>query len=850
MPDFAQSHINMHFNYPRLKLILVFILFILQFSFTETNAQVVKGLVTDKNGKPVAYASVYVKDGVKGTTTNPDGKYQIELLPGNYTIVCAHISFSRQERALTAEAGKEHLLDFSLVDKQVELGEVVVKAGAEDPAYEIIRKAIATRKDHLDEVADVRSEVYMKGLIRTAKFPKTVLGQKVELNKDIFDSLGRGILYFSESVTKYSKRKNGDYREEVISAKVSGNSSGFGFNSPKDLDLNFYMNNIFIEGLNSRGFISPINDNALHYYRYFYLGSFYEDGLEINKIMVFPKRLYEPLFSGGYINIIEGSWRIHSLQLSLTKTSQIELVDSMLITQEMSKLPASQVWLPRYTRIEGKFGVLGIRASADFAAVFRNYSLEVLPQGFWLGNIVKSIDTSANKKSMVYWDSLRPIPLSADEMKDYKKKDSLEVKFKDPAYLDSLDRIANKWNTLRGIFASQTFTNRKKKSQWTIPGLINSVAYNTVEQWAFSFEPVYRKWSDTGAITISPRLRYNTGLNRMYGDVTLGKRIGRDYRKRWNITLGGGKYMFQINPDNPIQPLNNTLATLLYTRNYMKVYEKTYGRIAARRVLGSTGLSLTVNASFEDRNPLENTDTSYKWRTYKDRSYTSNYPEELPPGNFEKHQALLTGVTLRFQPGVKYIQYPDRLVSMGSNAPIFSLQLTKAWRGIFGSDAEFGKWMVKVTDDFNMKLGGEVKYNLSTGGFIKNQHVQLPDWQHFMGNQTIVASPFVSSYQLAPYYANSTGDDWFAAGHIEWHLNGLLTNKIPLFRKTNIDLITGSNAFYVDEKRNYFEMFIGLENILKTFRVDYVWGWDGNQGKWVNGVVIGFGGLFSGAGPD
>ncbi|MCU0387254.1 MAG: hypothetical protein MUE71_01440 [Chitinophagaceae bacterium] len=45
-------------------------------------------------------------------------------------------------------------------------------------------------------------------------------------------------------------------------------------------------------------------------------------------------------------------------------------------------------------------------------------------------------------------------------------------------------------------------------------------------------------------------------------------------------------------------------------------------------------------------------------------------------------------------------------------------------------------------------------------------------------------------------------------------------------------------------------MFIGLENIFKFLRVDYVWGYDGNAGKWVNGVVIGFGGLFSGNGIE
>jgi hypothetical protein len=143
-----------------------------------------------------------------------------------------------------------------------------------------------------------------------------------------------------------------------------------------------------------------------------------------------------------------------------------------------------------------------------------------------------------------------------------------------------------------------------------------------------------------------------------------------------------------------------------------------------------------------------------------------------------------------------------------------------------------------------------VKYNLGAGGFIQNQQVQLPDWQHFMGNQTIVASPFVRSFQLAPYYANSTGDDLYANGHVEWHLNGLLTNKIPLLRRANLGLVTGANAFYVDANRNYSEVFLGVENILKFFRVDFVWGWDGNARKWVNGMVIGFSGLFTGEGID
>lgn len=74
----------------------------------------------------------------------------------------------------------------------------------------------------------------------------------------------------------------------------------------------------------------------------------------------------------------------------------------------------------------------------------------------------------------------------------------------------------------------------------------------------------------------------------------------------------------------------------------------------------------------------------------------------------------------------------------------------------------------------------------------------------------------------------------------------MLTNKIPFIKKLNLRLITGSNLFFESE-RSYAEIFIGLDNLLKIFRVDYFWG----VGKDVfaqNGIKIGirgFSNLFS-----
>jgi Family of unknown function (DUF5686)/CarboxypepD_reg-like domain len=818
-------------------------LFFIGSMFAALGQATVQGKITNQFGAPLPYASVYVKGNTKGTVANTEGRYALELKPGEYNIVCAYVGYQRSEKKITIKAGSNEL-DFQLNFQQTELGDVVVKANAEDPAYEIIRNTIKKRKDYLNEVKQWQTRVYMKGMIRTYAMPTSILGVKLKPNRDVIDSAGKGIVYFSESLTQYYRRLPKEYKEEVISAKVSGNSNGFGFNSPKDVEVNLYENNIQIEGLNNRGFVSPISENALHFYRYKYEGSYFEDGKEVLRVKVMPKRKYEPLFAGGFIEIMDGSWRLHGVNLGLNKESQIELVDSLLIRQQFFPVNG-KVWMPQNTEIDATFGIFGIRAGASFVAVYSDYDLQTDISHVFESRVIKSIDTAANKKSVQFWDSIRPTPLTVEERQDYLRKDTLEQKFKDPKYLDSLDAERNKFGVGKLLLRGQSFISRKNKTVFDMPAVALGIQYNTVEQWAYQIEPSFRKWGDTGAYSINARLRYGFGNKHFNASASITKQIGKQYNKRWNVMVAGGKNVFQFNPSSPIQGLNNSVATLLYTANYMKIYEKAFGEIAGSKTLNN-GMRLTLRMSYEDRMPLQNTDTTYKWKQYRDRRFTSNYPEELPAGFFNRHQALLTTVSLRWQPGVKFIQYPKRRFVVESDQPVFNLTLTKGWKNIFGSDVDFGKWLLSVEDDLNMKLGGTVKYFAEVGGFINNSNVQLPDWRHFNGNQTIVASPFVRSFQLAPYYANSTRDQFFATAHVEWHLNGLLTNKIPLFRRLNWNLVTGSNAFLVDASRNYMEIFVGLENIFKTLRVDVVAGYDGFNKKPTTGIVLGFNGLFTG----
>jgi hypothetical protein len=145
----------------------------------------------------------------------------------------------------------------------------------------------------------------------------------------------------------------------------------------------------------------------------------------------------------------------------------------------------------------------------------------------------------------------------------------------------------------------------------------------------------------------------------------------------------------------------------------------------------------------------------------------------------------------------------------------------------------------------NFKLAGQLSYRLDIGGFFNNSIVFVQDYRHFNGNQIIFAGKYLNSFQVAPYYANSTTASFYATGHLEHHFNGLLTNKIPLFKQLNWNLVAGANAFYVNADNNYVEVFAGLENILKIFRVDVVASYlNGNTGQVA--FRIGLGGLLGG----
>jgi hypothetical protein len=203
-------------------------------------------------------------------------------------------------------------------------------------------------------------------------------------------------------------------------------------------------------------------------------------------------------------------------------------------------------------------------------------------------------------------------------------------------------------------------------------------------------------------------------------------------------------------------------------------------------------------------------------------------------------------LTLSYQPGQMYIQYPRYKMAIGSKYPTFELQYSKGVANLMGSDVDFDKWKFSIFDEMNFKMAGEFRYKFSIGGFLNDRKAEIPDFQHFNGNRTFYNIKYLNSFQLAPYYQYSNTESFYALAHVEHHFNGLLTNKIPLFNKLKWNLVGGANTFYVNKDAYYVEAFAGVENIFKLFRVDFITGYQAEPGNNF-GVRIGFGGILGGS---
>ena len=796
---------------------------ILLFAAFTMNAQI-KGNVTDKEGVPLSSVSVYLDNTFTGTTTNNNGDYNLTLKKsGKYAVIFQIIGFTTLKKDVNITSFPFEL-DVVLEEENVQLKEIVIST-KDNPANRIIRNVIANKDKNTDKYAEYTAKFYSRGLYKIKNAPEKFLGQNLGDFGGGLDSTRSGIVYLSETVSEINfQKKPKKFKEKIIASKVSGRDNGISFNRAEDANINFYENSVEF----GNDLISPISTNAFSYYKFKLEGSFYDkNGKLINKIKLIPKRKNDKVFN-GFLYIVEDDWALYGADVSVTGAQvNIPVVDVLHLKQNYNYSVKNDAWVLISQNIDFRVNVFGFKFDGRFSAAYSAYNFSPNFSENTFSNEVLSFEQNATKKDTVFWNNLRPVPLTAEEVKDYVIKDSIKVVRKSKNYLDSINRKQNKLNLLSPI-TGYNYRNSFEKWSLSFNGLLGNSGFNTVQGLNTSLGFNYfKRLNDTGK-------RWNLGVKANYSFSEKVTRPTFFFTKKWNyisrpqIGVSGGVAVTQFNNREPISALDNTIRSLYLRDNYFKIYEKEFAKITYSEEI-KNGIFFSTSLEYANRKPLFNTNNYSFARQSKNAPYTSNNP--LDQTNYENaaftsHKIATLNIGATFVFNQKYLSYPDRKFNMGNEK---YPSLTVNYRKNFGaSKANLNSdlFTANLKQDISAGNYGDFSYNARGGLFLKKKDIAFMDNLQANGNQlTFVTDNQLDSFGLLDYYKFYTNDK-YAEAHVAHNFKGAVLGKIPLLNKLNFHLVGGAKVLLMTDKNPYTEYAVGLGNIgfgkWRFLRIDYV----------------------------
>ena len=317
--------------------------------------QGIKGHITNADGERISYAAVFVPAIHQGTTANEEGYYRLELRPGNYEIRFQYLGYKTQVHKVIV-TDNFIVLDVVMEEQQYALPEVVVTASGEDPAYYIMRRAIGMSQYYLNQVSEYNCRVYLKGSGVLTKIP-AMLRRQFER-----EGVEQDRYFVTETISEVQYSMPNQVQTRVISTRSSGDDSQ---TSPM-----MFITMSLYQDIN--GIISPLSRNAFQVYRFQLVGSFMENGRQVNKIRVIPRRAGHDLYS-GYIFIKDGTWSLHSVDL------QIEQSLFTAGIRQVYNTVAEGVWMPVSHDYYFQVSIMGLGLEYKYMASVSDYEITLNP---------------------------------------------------------------------------------------------------------------------------------------------------------------------------------------------------------------------------------------------------------------------------------------------------------------------------------------------------------------------------------------------------------------------------------------------------------------------------------------
>ncbi len=831
---------------------------LISFATFGQHTYTLSGNILNEDNEPLSYATLFIEELGTGSVANDVGYFEMQLAAGNYHLVFQFMGYESLRKEIKLSENVK--LNIQLKGEVVMLRNITVTDKAEDPAYAIMRKAIAKAKYHRQQIDSFSANVYIKGKGRLINSPFFV---RKQLAKEGLDSTK---LYVSETYSEVSYKRPAQYVERVISVRKSGPDNG---SSPMEfVSGSFYEPKI-------GDVVSPLSPKAFAFYRFEYLGTTKSRDFEISKIRVIPRVEGEEVVS-GIIYIVEDYFSLHSLNLTT-----VQLGVNIDIEQQYQPIEP-HVWLPVSHKffVHGKFW--GFQFEYQYLASVSNYQvtlnpdlpheLEVIDEKTELEfqenitelsnedetrdiqeklvegqevttkelkAVLNSYEKAEHKKleepmvfynkdfhvdslayhyDSAYWANLRPIPLNHEEINGYH-------------WLDSLAEVSQK------EAEGDTATTRDK-SKFSPFHLLTGARYDAGEKAHLSISRIKPEFNTVEGFNLESMLDFTKTLNerlsylKVYGLIRYGFSSEQFYYKggvqydfgprfkRGGIKLDGGSYVSQFNPGNPIHPTVNSLTTLFLEQNFMKLYQKEFVSLQFEKRPVEKVLA-KMKLEWSKRTELSN-NSDFTLINIDNRSYTSNRPinAELQDTGFDPHETLILTLGLEFKPGLKFGRRNDYFYELPNKAPLINVDYRGGLGKVYG-DADFHHINVRIKDDIEFSRS-KLKWAANAGTFLGEAPTYFMDFAHFTGNLTpFIPGKSLETYRLLDYYKYSTAEKHFSA-FVEYRPTKLLLSQIKGLRRKGYEEYLFANYLATPHSNNYVELGMGFDNLFRFVRVEAI----------------------------
>lgn len=851
----------------------IFISFLAFFCSVTVYSQAIFGVITDEEGSALPYTNIYVPSLKKGTTSNAEGVYRLILPSGKWKVEFRNIGYVTFENDVLIE-DQDVPLDIILRERSYRIGEIKVLASGEDPAVYVMRRAISMAPYYKNQVSEYKNTVYLKGSGKFGKVPrllrKSLEKQGLKLND----------VYSIESISKIQFKLPDQLKQQVIAQRTSGNDNN---TSPMPMiTSNLYNTQEY-------GIISPFDRQALKIYQFRLLGMFEDQGRMINRIQVTPRRKGNDVFE-GIINVADGYWSVHSADLKLSAPMMSVRMKQLYGPVDINAwMPVSLSFDIIFSGLGFEFDYIYVASLSDYE-VQLNPNLDhsfIEKQRLLFAeeeNIVAQIDnkhglsaSSRNSEKMqellhkdelttrdsrrlnrmleretkttnpqppleieqrifmdsvivqrdsLFWENIRPIPLTESEISGFARKDSLIKIQSTPAWRDSVELARRRFKPLHVLMgATYSYHPRGSASRntLTIPGLSgnDALSFNTVDGVRINLPFRWHKRDTLGhSFTLNPTVGY--AIARKKADASLSVDYMWDGSKRASVGMAGGTTTVDFNQASGMSVYDNDFHSLWYERNYKKFYRRDFLELY-QQIEIFNGLNLLTTFSLSDRKPLQN-HSGYKIIDWSNRSYTDNIPINslMFPRHLEPNRSMEIRAEVNWTPRQRYFYRNGFKRYASSVFPTFYLKYNMAVPGILKSEADFSYVEIGLQQKVIVGNGNILNYKASAGGFLNHYKMHFSDFRHFATNYAwlFTGSDF-NKYSLNPYYDTSTN-----VGYVELHSayesGRILIKRLPVFANTIFTEQLNLRFLHNIDYPYYIEFSYALRNILAVFSLEAV----------------------------